>query len=195
MQKFNNIQYYNFFDDLKSSTNKDFLVGLFQKYELERKDKKLYPDIKFNITVNEIEILKQNGYITEDYFFDSGLSKRKELSSLEKLLYSIIWKQGDLKKEKHIISGICGKNTVRKVFNQFGKYLNDKNEPIIDQHVVRAYIYFKEKIIIDDIKDKHIKIYSDECIKWIKNYDLFKIDKNLLDELLFSFGKKIKNKD
>ena len=71
-----------------------------------------------------------------------------------KLLYSIIWKNGDLLKVKHIIQGILeseienvdnnDKEFVEKqdslVFYQFGKYLTKKNnEPIIDQHVVRAF--------------------------------------------------------
>jgi hypothetical protein len=55
----------------------------------------------------------------------------------------MVWKNGDLKKLKHIANGIAdAKETSDNyndapVFYQFGKYLTDKeNHPIIDQHVI-----------------------------------------------------------
>jgi hypothetical protein len=52
------------------------------------------------------------------------------------------WKNNDLKKLKHIIEGIKDENEYKKtgiVFYQFGKHLRNIGEPIIDQHVLRAF--------------------------------------------------------
>jgi hypothetical protein len=67
---------------------------------------------------------------------------------MEKLLYALAWKNGDLRKVKHIVAGILSSedDAANKaiVFNQFGIYLSGKrNEPIIDQHVLRAFAIFK----------------------------------------------------
>ena len=184
--------YSDFFSDLNSTKSVNDILGLFSKYNIERNDRVKYPYIEFSITDGEIEILKKNGIITKNNMFDQYLSKNKNLSSLEKLLYSILWKQGDLKKEKHIISGIYGIETNRKVFNQFGKHLRDKYEPIIDQHVIRSFIFFTTKEIVDVIKDKHFNDYSNKYIEWIKSNNLFNSNQILIDELLFLLGRKLK---
>src|SRR5690606_32497026 len=67
---------------------------------------------------------------------------------LAKLLYSVLWKNGDLLKVKHIIEGIVSEEIDDKenglVFYQFGKYLAKMpGEPIIDQHVLRAFGAYK----------------------------------------------------
>lgn len=184
--------YIDFFNELNSSNNIDEISKLFKKYDIKRKDSQLYPNIEFNITVVEIDELKRKGIITEENYFSLDINKNNDLTALEKLLYSIIWKQRDLKKERHIISGIYGINTDRKVFNQFGKHLNNKDEPIIDQHVIRSFILYKTGEIIKDIKDKHYDLYSDQYIKWLNDNNFFRNNKTLIDELMFCLGKKIK---
>ena len=184
--------YKKFFYDLNSANKIDEISNLFKKYDIERKDKRLYPHIEFNITAEEIDKLKRKEIITKENYFSLDINKNNDLTTLEKLLYSIIWKQGDLKKERHIISGIYGITTDRKVFNQFGKYLNNKDEPMIDQHVIRSFIFYKTGKIIKFINEKHYVLYSDQYIEWINDNELFRKNKTLIDELMFCFGKKIK---
>jgi hypothetical protein len=109
-----------------------------------RMDDKIYPRLKFKITKQEIEELKGTGIITPDNL----LADISSADTLTKLLYSVSWKNGDLKKVKHIVEGIISEQEDEKekglVFYQFGKYLTKKpGEPIIDQHILRAFGIFK----------------------------------------------------
>jgi hypothetical protein len=73
-----------------------------------------HPELKLKLTQADIDELKKSGAITEAGHLDRGLSER-QLTPLEKLLYSMAWKNGDLLKLSHIIEGICaaGKGDVR----------------------------------------------------------------------------------
>ena len=65
-----------------------------------------------------------------------------------KLLYSQIWKNGGVPKLEHIARGAAAGDpaTVTRqgaVFHQFGVHLADRSrQPIVDQHVIRAYAVF-----------------------------------------------------
>ena len=192
-----------FFIKLDEVEKKEEIEELFKELNIEpkyQKNKDEYPNLEFNITKDEIEILKRDEFITNDNNLNASLSKKPCLSTLEKLLFAVIWKNGDLPKIKHIISGILGipvykangKESAFKVFNQFGKYLRDKDELIIDQHVLRAYIYFKEGKIIEKIDVKVLDKYSNGYKEWINKKDVFKENKDLMDDILFAIGKKIK---
>jgi len=178
-------------NDLVLSKSNEDVKNIFIKYNISRKDKNKYPDINFNISAEEISKLIKDSKITSDYKINTLLSNNDDLTTLEKLFYSMLWKQGDLIKIHNIISGICGEKTNSIVFNQFGKHLANKNEPIIDQHVLRAYVFYKDKTIIKEIKEEHKKKYSEDYILWIKN-NFSSIELNIIDELLFIIGKEIK---
>jgi hypothetical protein len=185
-----------FFIKLDKVEKKKEIEELFKELNIERKfqkNKDEYPSLEFNITKDEIEILKGEGFITNDNNLNVSLSKKHDLSTLEKLLFAVIWKNGDLPKIKHIISGIYGEESAGKVFNQFGRHLCNKNELIIDQHVLRAYIYYKENNIIEKV-DKIFDEYSNEYKKWINNNEIFKENKDLMDDILFAIGRKIKTR-
>jgi len=101
-----------------------------------------YPKMNFEISKDDIEEIDLN---SEQSFADIISSNIK--TPLEKLFYAVAWKQGDINKYKHIIKGIKeskleeSNQTQALTFFQFGKYLGDrKNQPIIDQHVIRGYI-------------------------------------------------------
>ena len=185
------MRYADFFKKLCSMKDIAEIDSLYKEYHIPRKDKKAYPDIEFSITANEIDELKQKGFITEENIVSSDISN-KELTAFEKLLYSVLWKNGDLKKEKHIICGIYGIDTGGIVFNQFGKYLENKDAPIIDQHVIRAFILYKKNCIIKNIKKEHYSEYFEPYVDWLNNNDLFKNNKNKIDDIMFCLGKKIK---
>ena len=187
-----------FFKELDKVEKKEEIEKLFNKLNIEskyQKKKKEYPNLEFNITKDEIEILKGKEFITTENNLNISLSKKQNLSTLEKILYALIWKNGDLPKIKHIISGIYGKESTGKVFNQFGKHLCNNEELIIDQHVLRAYIYYKEGNIIKKIGDKVFNKYSNDYKTWINKRKIFKENKNLMDDYLFAIGKKLKEEN
>lgn len=116
--------------------------------------------------------------------------------TVAKLLYTALWKQGDLGLLEHIIGGFSGKEPATKtsyVFNQLGKHIRDRREPIIDQHVLRAYDFWKNsnesptKNITYSLQPKLIPKYR----KWISE---LKVKEALptIDRILFALGKKLK---
>ncbi len=119
-----------------------------------------YPRIHFDITQREIEGLVKSKYLSSDYKLAISMESLKKESAFTKLLYSILWKNGDLGKEKHIIDGVLGSTKEDHsglVFYHFGKYLGDPNkrQPIVDQHTLRAYgIYLCVENLIDRINSE-----------------------------------------
>lgn len=168
--------------------------GDFYKKESEKLEKK-YPMIDFDIDFkeNDITILK----IIQEENFQNNLK-----TPLEKLFYAILWKQGDLTKIKHIIKGMKGdKVESALIFHQFGKFLSNKNEPIIDQHVLRAFTFFdKEFEKYRNISE--VTVVHQDLIQSYKNWILktFEIKENKdnkvqlykVDRILFLLGKFIK---
>ncbi|WP_187264469.1 hypothetical protein [Pontibacter beigongshangensis] len=177
-----------------------------------RMDEISYPKIVYNITRSEIEELKKNNIITEDGKLSEEISSG-ELDPLTKLLYAIVWKNGDLKKVKHIIQGITSEQDDNKddglVFYQFGKYLTKTiGEPIIDQHVIRAFGVFSSMSNDSEIKrlrrlsiiTKKEKAYIYAYKEWLNSSVLKEDLKNIkdysyyIDKVLFAVGKTIKAK-
>jgi hypothetical protein len=144
------------------------------------------------------------------------------------LLYAVIWKNGDINKVKHIYTGVINSDishvnsnetdvdiTKAIVFKQFGAFLSNSNSnPIIDQHVLRAFSFYlggneinkmrdnlsKKKEITDEkllskstYNDKLGILIKDEYIKWFKKLEInnFETNRNI-DKVLFSLGKIIK---
>jgi hypothetical protein len=172
--------------------------------EIDKKfktDEQKYPRINFQISSEEISISKESAVLTQSQM----------TTPLEKLMYAVLWKQGDLPKLKHIIDGINFSETENSnepemglVFHQFGRFLADKKEPIIDQHVLRAFGIFKteDKAKQDEFKKleliekkKHsglIKEYKEwlNGRKFSENPDMM----FLIDRLLMSVGRAIKHR-
>lgn len=126
-----------------------------------------------------------------------------------KLLYALAWKNGDLQKIKHIVSGIHAKpedelTNDALVFKQFGKHLaNRETEPIVDQHILRAFAIFKaenEEVIKALRKQSIFKDWSlvNEYKNWLYGLNgALKQEAGWLkavDELLFAVGKSAKSK-
>jgi len=213
------------FEKLINSKSMKDLLDLLNSEEISkyRLDIKKYPKINFNVSVAEINKLLDIGYIKESKLNINAIDFNKE-SALTKLLYSILWKNGDLGKEKHLISGIKGDDKDDHkglVFYQFGKYLADdsKNEPIIDQHTLRAFgVYmcttYKIKVVEDSLEKKNTKKVLDtqyylnleatsyreiplinEYKIWIETHHLYPETDFVyyLDLIMFALGKSIKN--
>lgn len=160
-----------------------------------------YPKIQFTFTEDDIKKLKK-GF--PDFETD------KFTDPFVKLFYAMLWKQGDLPKLKHLIEGLENKDKKdcnALVLYNFGRYLSDnENNPIIDQHVIRAFkagqdignfekhrkINFLEKIEHKEYIDEY-RIWLQKLRTKIKKEDwadfLFK-----LDRILMTLGKAIKSK-
>jgi hypothetical protein len=172
-----------------------------------------FPRLSFELTLDDINYLTKNNLINSDNCIQ--INDNHLPTPLEKLLFSILWKQGDLGKEKHIIDGILNNpmSTNGIVFYYFGKHLNSKfNNPIIDQHVIRAFrlklLNASEEQLVKEIRLKDLSLSKkDHLIKCnlIENYliwhkkirEQFNSDSQeelsyYIDLLLFALGKKIK---
>ena len=213
--------------DVFNKIKKAESIGDLIKIEDDLKDfKKLnsqdYPQIAFSLTNEEIEGLKSRGILGLDddgyLSFKNNISE-KIVDPLTKLLYVLAWKNGDLKKIKHIVKGVLeadkGNDDQKEalVFYQFGKYLTKNGQPIIDQHVIRAFSVYKAEEEKEQeewrgfdgqmgSKDK-IKIYKDQISKyidWLVSGELkeeLRLEKDYtyyIDRILFATGKAIKKK-
>ncbi|SMG16589.1 hypothetical protein SAMN05661096_00874 [Marivirga sericea] len=163
---------------------------------IEKKNKK-YPDVLPSISQNEVQQLSE--FLEEDI---------QASTALEKVLLSIIWKQGDYGKIKSFIETICGQEKALKtgiVFRQFARHVNNPlDQPIIDQHVLRAYLALQNIGDIDELKNirkRGVLTYHDEAHieNYLNWYNMkappikFKSDYKL-DDYLFVLGKLIKTK-
>lgn len=174
------------------------------------KDENDYPSIRFNISKREIKNLIKSKLLSDDFSLSKEISY-KESNTLIKILYSIIWKNQDLKKIRNIILGILDEEREGDsiVFYQFGKHLNNPSiEPIIDQNVMRAFLLYKsiansEEETINKLRRKSIVNGKDEnSIKEYKDWIKKSIPKNLrnkrgiekIDKLLFTVGQIVKVK-
>ncbi|MCU4177310.1 hypothetical protein [Carboxylicivirga sp. N1Y90] len=180
------------------------------KYQM---DVDAYPKIEFSIKSEEIADLQKQGILNADYTLSNTLTKDLN-HPLSKLLYALAWKNGDLKKLKHIAKGIAeidktdaGQDEAL-VFYQFGRHLTKTDgQPIIDQHVIRAFaVYQLEEendmepyLKLSVITAKHkpmIKSY----INWLQSYELsseLKAQKDYsyyIDRILFAAGRMIKQR-
>jgi len=180
-------------DNLTNSFEPTFKV----KFDLEK-----YPKLNLTISSAEITILEKL-----DIFNTNGALNIENPKFLEKLsdpifklLFAMAWKQGDLIKVSHIVNGILNKKEDEYqnkpiVFYQFGKHLgNPASEPIVDQHVLRAFSYFKNGAETKKINLESVNIYKE----WLQNNlseKLKKCDNYLyhIDILVFLTGKVIKN--
>jgi len=204
----------NIFDLIKKARTISHLEIIPDKLEIPGKNRMnidLYPKIEFAISPDEIRKLMDDKILDNDHKFVPEITS-KLADPLTKLLYAIAWKNGDLKKLKHIIKGIVDsedKNSEQDdalVFYQFGKYLTKvSGEPIIDQHVIRAFAIYKStdfeeietlrqmktlnkthKLIIKQYKDWLISKELTEDLRIVKDYTYH------IDKLLFATGKAIK---
>ena len=174
------------FGRIENAVNRDEKNNIFSVYNLQAIDREKVPEIKFSISRDEIKDLTSEGLLkleNDRYTFTSKIADdSSERTTLEKLLYAIIWKQMDLGKEARIIDGIMGKELPKRtyVFHQFGKFLNDHSEPIIDRNVLKCF-----------------KIYTgsenpDDYINWVKSIAKKGVFTTTdIDEILLQLGRSL----
>lgn len=169
-------------------------------------DQLKYPYLHIKISMDDIDQLKKSNILSAENTI-LPITDFSDLSSLEKLLYSVVWKNGDLGKEKHIVEGVLASEEEHGdlskksglVFYQYGKHLAKREEPIVDQHTIRAFLLFQNLESTDseisDIREKSTLKNEELCSfrSWIKSLEIGGVDNQFyLDKVLFSLGKAIK---
>jgi len=189
--------------DLKKILTSDPLL---EKWQMDRNK---YPELQLKLTDNDISSLMTK--VGNDLRLHMDLSAKLE-TPLEKLLYALVWKNGDLQKVAHIIKGAADvrptslTNGPGQVFRQFGRHLADRSESIVDQHVLRAFELYEQVNDPDSARVKSIR----KKINWDNNVDCIERYKRWLcvhfkkrqdaesgyvvniDRVLFALGRAVK---
>lgn len=170
-------------------------------FEKRQKSEKKYPGIAQLFSREDIEAIRD------------GLDLQNPNTPLEKLFYAALWKNGDLSKLSHLIDGVknAPNNSKAVTFYHFGKFLVEpKENPIIDQHVIRAYKLVREhgridqKLINEISKSGLLTIRDSENYKnymtWVKDRhitcpqeDKVELFQNI-DDVMFALGRMIKSR-
>jgi hypothetical protein len=166
-----------------------------------------------------LQQLKQDEFIAK--INKLGLSENGSLevnsekldNEISKLLYLMVWKQGDLKKFQGIIDGLTSDKVdldLKKpfVFYQLGRHIAH-GEPMIDQHVIRAFKVFIEVGKLNPIDfstkpstkmDKNSflvnsnkKALFENYIDWVKLRGSKHHKINDIDNIMFALGKYLKS--
>jgi hypothetical protein len=205
------------FEEIEKSTSINELNQILKKFDSKFiMSEKKYPKIEFSISKDELEKLSDFSLSDDDSI--ELKNDKVQGNTLAKLLYALAWKNGDLVKLKHIINGIKNETDIDDdkndglVFYQFGKYLTKaKGEPIVDQHVLRAFAIsqrMKKTERIDystsqwqkmQLINKTNKFLITDYKEWLNTEISDSLKKETdsvyyIDKILFALGKTIKNK-
>lgn len=101
-----------------------------------------FPRITFDLSKEDVQGMQNGGILTDEGVFAPDWLDHVH-DPVARLLYAMAWKNGDLPKIKHIVQGVLADDgevpSQAFVFHQFGRHLADKAQPIVDQHVLRAF--------------------------------------------------------
>ena len=206
--------YYNLldlFNNLESHQTLSDLITFIDEQGLDKEIEmfyKKYPKLRLNIEAAEItklieqDILDRQNKLNPNTFHGT---------TLERLLVAALWKNGDINKLQHIVDGILQTEGFRSdyslIFKQFGHSLTTSLEPLVDQHVLRAFeiksLPIYSEFAVNSLRKKRIYKTSDNTIlnsyrQWFKNIiGRICIEdqpdyKEKLDKVLFIKGKAVK---
>lgn len=168
---------------------------------------KKYPRINLSFSASEIRELFEYFINKETYAINPN--PERPFSAFEKLLLAVLWKNGHIDRVKPIMHGITGVDKSNSdfgvIFTQFGRSLINPEEPIVDQHTIRAFCTYGDTPDIKGHKSAHKKSAfrkdDQELIdlyrKWFKSI-LDKVRpeektefKYIFDKILFVIGKEL----
>lgn len=193
--------YSQYLDSIQQCQTTEALISVLNLPDLTNYKMSLnkYPRLKISITKEQVETLIESGIIGETGEINYDAISNQ--SALSQLLYSFLWKQGDIQKIKHIVNGFRNEEPLSDsgiVLHYFGKHLADNTNPIIDQHVIRAYAFIRGLgNVNEDRLSKKNKPNISAYIHWFKN-DLPDFVKEssenryLVDQIMYAIGKKVK---
>jgi hypothetical protein len=181
--------------------------------------KKKYPKelIHYLRSMNDEDKMSFKNKCTHYTIKDTLKIEKKHLnSSVSKLLYLMVWKQGDLDKFDQIVEGLnsekeltvaYSKKNKSFVFFQFGRHIMF-NEPIVDQHSIRSFAaliqvkkikieaFQNKKIQFKDIKNSLLTNVNKELIveyvKWVQSITMQRDEMDQIDDLMYALGKYLK---
>ena len=201
METINLLSYFLYLDSLRECKTTEDLLSVLNLPDLANYKMSLnkYPRLKISITKEQVETLIESGVI--DVTGEINYEAISNQSALSQLLYSFLWKQGDIQKIKHIVNGFRNEEPLSDsgiVLHYFGKHLVDNTNPIIDQQVIRAYACMHEldEVNKETLSKKH-KPNINAYINWFKNELPAFIresseNRYLVDQIMYAIGKKIK---
>ncbi|MET0392373.1 MAG: hypothetical protein ABW019_04495 [Chitinophagaceae bacterium] len=160
-----------------------------------------YPRFDLQIKPQQVQQLKENRFLNEDHTIN--LEREAEFTPFEKFLLAVLWKNGQIFRVQPIVDGIVGikksESEFGIIFNQFGRHLADPTEPIVDQHVLRAFCEAtgRKKVPRKTVFKTSDQKMIDEYRNWFKII-LQRITEQekeefryKLDKLLFTIGKQL----
>lgn len=184
-------------DELRSVANELSLAEY-----LNAKQQK-YPNLNlvFGNNMSELE---------EKFDFKLGQLRSSSLTQLEKLFYAVSWKQGDIRKLKHVYEGLKASSDEPPakglIFWYFGKHLADPiNNPIVDRNVILTFTMYNDPVNLERIlkvstlSAKELPFVRD-FIDWYRTKIKIGLRTNkecrqLLDDVLFAVGQRRRKQD
>lgn len=167
-----------------------------------------YPRFDLSISPAELQqLIDEKTLIEKEHAIN--LNREGGFSTFEKLLLAVLWKNGQLSRVRPIVKGILGEKNSGSdfgiIFHQFGKSLADPNEPIVDQHVLRAFCEYgdlskvagRKKVPRKAVFKEADRSLVDAYCSWFKEVlkkvpEAEKKDfKYRFDKLLFAIGKRL----
>jgi len=104
------------FDNIGAAKSIEDLELIPNRFSLEKHLKKYaqrkFPRLRLRITEEDVNTLKKIGVLPDKMQLSPALANGEltshKMSALKKLLYAVLWKNGDLGKEHHLMAGIIG---------------------------------------------------------------------------------------
>ena len=165
------------FEDIEQCRTVTALDDLLIKYSYEEEAKRYrqkYPEKQIILSKQEIQSLKDAEIISRKTNH-INLDKIPVDQPLVKLLISLIWKQGDINHIQHLVGGMLNDedksgSKQNLIFRQYGKSLVDTSEPIVDQHVLRAFQLRNVQDEKESLRIKEKTVYKNDDNKVVDAY-------------------------
>lgn len=202
----------NLFAELEKCGSFNELISFVQLSNLTEQVKSFYdkyPKFDFTLTPGDIKHLQDSEVITS---FNTLNPVKFPADPLAKLLVAVLWKNGDILKVQHIIDGIIGEPGDRSdhslIFKQYGASLANIEEPIVDQHVLRAFEIYclvsyseqaveksRGKSLFKSVDRPLLNKYRTWFTHLLSNVPLAERDRfgNTIDKIIFIHGKAVKH--
>lgn len=200
------------FDRVAETKSVDGLKSLLKQYNNIEKTvlnfEKKYPRFTLTVRPEDVDDLKKSHEVIDANHI-INLNSTYGFTTLEKLLLAILWKNGHINRVQPVLDGIVGeqKSTTEYgvILRQFGKSLADPTEPIIDQHVLRAYCEYgdlsdvkgRKKVPLGTAMKESDQELIDSYRKWLKKIlaSVPDVDRTeflyRIDKILFAIGKEL----
>jgi hypothetical protein len=164
-----------------------------------------YPSLGVEISEAELGVMRQLFPATGAVPPNTEQVAIAVTDPIAKLLYALIWKNGEANRLPHILRGvedvhrgIDGYPSDGLVMYQFGRSLADPSEPIVDRHTMRAFRLL-ESMQASGSPDlalrSKVDVTPDDVVAykaWLNRIDGSHVNMRVIDMALFFVGKACK---